>query len=233
MSNSPKIYSNSKKIQDANTKFKLLHKRYADVFEYLVYSVINIADISFCTITLYSEENAFVIATNAQPTRKIWPLTFSDNEEKNKELVQRIQTLPIHNDHANEISLHESFPITHPEGRIVGSLQVLDTKVKKLNPQQLTCLQNTVAQVDRWVKVKEKEQRLINHDNLIELTDDLIGVFSSEGIFIKINPAFTKVLGWSEKELKSTNLLNFVHAEDQANTLKVLKNLERGIPIHS
>src|SRR5699024_1023310 len=34
-------------------------------------------------------------------------------------------------------------------------------------------------------------------------------------------------------ELKSTNLLNFVHAEDQANTLKVLKNLERGIPIHS
>lgn len=230
MSTSPKTCL--KNIQDPNIKFNLLQNRYSEVFDYFVYAIVNITNVRFCTITLYSNGSAFVVATNDNSIKKIWPLPNADNGEIYNKIVDGDQLIPSHGSDL-EVTFRKSFPITHPDGRVVGSLQVLDSTIQDLDPIQKEYLNRTITQIDRWVKIKEKEQRLINHDSLIELSDDLIGIFNSKGFFIKINPAFTKVLGWSSKELKSINLINFVHEEDRESTINVLANLERGIPIQN
>ena len=50
--------------------------------------------------------------------------------------------------------------------------------------------------------------------------------------FIKINPAFTEILGYAEEELLKRSFLEFIHPEDLGETRNVLKqNLQMGIKV--
>lgn len=60
---------------------------------------------------------------------------------------------------------------------------------------------------------------------------DLICVASTSGFFLKINPAFRKILGWSNSEIKAKPFLDFVHPEDREYTESVLTLLSHGQPI--
>lgn len=55
-----------------------------------------------------------------------------------------------------------------------------------------------------------------------ELSLDLIATASFDGYFIKVNPAFTRTLGWEPEELLSRPLLDFVHPDDRDPTLKAI-----------
>lgn len=61
----------------------------------------------------------------------------------------------------------------------------------------------------------EREQyfRLFNTSN------DLMVIADPNGAFLKINPACSKVLGYSEQELVSRAFIDFVHPEDRQSTL--------------
>ncbi len=58
---------------------------------------------------------------------------------------------------------------------------------------------------------------------------DMLCVASIEGYFVRVNPAFTKTLGYTESELLSQPFINFIHPEDIENTINELKNLGKGI----
>jgi PAS domain S-box-containing protein len=51
---------------------------------------------------------------------------------------------------------------------------------------------------------------------------DLIATASFDGYFLKVNPAFTRTLGWEAEELLSRPLLDFVHPDDRDPTLKAI-----------
>jgi len=57
---------------------------------------------------------------------------------------------------------------------------------------------------------------------------DLLCVANSEGYFIDVNPAFTKVLGYSKEELLSKPFVDFVHPEDIEKTFKETAKLLEG-----
>lgn len=72
-------------------------------------------------------------------------------------------------------------------------------------------------------KTKEEMQRIFN------VSADLICIAGLNGYFKKTNPAFTKVLGYTEEELLSKPFLDFIHPEDKAKTQAVLEEkLARG-----
>jgi PAS domain S-box-containing protein/putative nucleotidyltransferase with HDIG domain len=55
-----------------------------------------------------------------------------------------------------------------------------------------------------------------------ELSLDLIASASFDGFFTRVNPAFTRTLGWDREELLSRPLLEFVHPDDRDATLKAV-----------
>ena len=109
---------------------------------------------------------------------------------------------------------------------------------------QLTLeLEDRVAQrTDEIRKLNEAlEQRVMERTAQLEATgkelsrifnmsNDLICAADFYGYFKRINPAFTKTLGYSQEELLTRPFLDFVHPDDHAATLGEMASLSEGMP---
>jgi len=56
---------------------------------------------------------------------------------------------------------------------------------------------------------------------------DLLLITNKEARFIKFNPAWTEILGYSEKELKERSFFDFLHPEDIKSTQEAMRMLDR------
>ncbi len=79
--------------------------------------------------------------------------------------------------------------------------------------------------VQRRVQV-EKER-----DQLFDLSLDLLCVIDLDGRFWRCNPAFERVLGLDPQRLPGRSLIDFVHHDDVAITLAMLRRLAGGEPV--
>lgn len=68
-------------------------------------------------------------------------------------------------------------------------------------------------------------------DNFFELSPNLLCITGYDGYFKKINPAATKLLGYSNDELLSKPINEFVYFEDQDITSKTWDNLKKNNPL--
>ncbi len=76
-------------------------------------------------------------------------------------------------------------------------------------PGVLAMLQDITAR-------KEAETQ---RDRLFELSRDLTCLAGRDGYFRRVNPAFSRTLGWTSEELLARPFLEFVHPDDRAATL--------------
>ncbi|HTV37168.1 MAG TPA: PAS domain-containing protein, partial [Xanthobacteraceae bacterium] len=82
-------------------------------------------------------------------------------------------------------------------------------------------------------KLKEKletevEERTLERDRIWQVSEDLLGVSNFEGYFTIINPAWTKLLGWTEAEIKSMNVSQLRHPDDAAAAIAGRAQLAQG-----
>jgi len=204
-----------------------LNNRYTESFDFLVFSVATMLKVKLCTISLFEEDQIFVVSSSDDSIQKMWPLspeTFL-KLKNNRDVALNLSPYAIDK---FEVKFYKTFPIKSLDGTMLGSLNVYDDKERDLTAEEFNILDKSLKQVDRWVITKENEQRLKLHDNLFELSSDLIGIVNFEGKYLNLNPAFTKILGYSEKELRENKIINFVHPEDVEPTRKVLKDLVKG-----
>ncbi|RTL12738.1 MAG: response regulator [Flavobacteriaceae bacterium] len=76
---------------------------------------------------------------------------------------------------------------------------------------------------------KSKDTLQENFDYFFNETTDLICIANLDGYFLKINPAFTNTLGYTESELISKKFINYVYSDDVEKTLNEINNLSEGI----
>ncbi|RYZ77600.1 MAG: PAS domain S-box protein, partial [Proteobacteria bacterium] len=65
-------------------------------------------------------------------------------------------------------------------------------------------------------------------DRFFSMAVDILGTFGFDGEFKRLNPAFTKTLGFTEDEITSKPFMEWVHPEDQASTRAVMGTLSEG-----
>jgi two-component system, cell cycle sensor histidine kinase and response regulator CckA len=73
---------------------------------------------------------------------------------------------------------------------------------------------------------RKQAQQELTH--IFDLSPDMICTASFDGYFTRINPAFTRTLGYTAEQLQGVQFLNFVHEDDHAATLRELSRLADG-----
>lgn len=127
-----------------------------------------------------------------------------------------------------------------PEGLPIGTLCVLDYEPRSLTDQQQRAIRilarQVIAQLELRLAVLEREDANIElerrvaeraaelvvaqveRDRLWEASPDLLLVIDFDGVFRRVNPAWTKVLGYEPEELIGHHVNDFVLPDDQAAT---------------
>jgi len=81
-------------------------------------------------------------------------------------------------------------------------------------------------------RTAELEEAKDDVERIFATSVDMICIADINGRFLKVNPAFHRVLGHAEEDLLSKPFLDFVHPDDRKATADVMHNvLARGIPV--
>jgi PAS domain S-box-containing protein len=129
-----------------------------------------------------------------------------------------------------DIRFYAGYPLVDAKGFALGTLCVIDRKPRELTDKQKRSLQLLAEEVIVLITERRQKQELESFQKIFNLSNDLVFVGSDNGFFKKINPAFTRVLGWSEDYLLNTSTFEFIHPDDIESTARELEKLNGGEP---
>ncbi len=76
----------------------------------------------------------------------------------------------------------------------------------------------------------EAAHRTLERDRIWQVSEDLLGVSNFDGYFISVNPAWTRLLGWREDEIKKMHVSQLRHPDDAAHAMAGRARLAAGTP---
>jgi PAS domain S-box-containing protein len=80
--------------------------------------------------------------------------------------------------------------------------------------------------------ISARKRAELERDRVYTLSPDLLCIASPDGYFKRVNPAFTRVLGWSAAEMLARPFLDFVHPDDRdATRHEVERQVVAGEPV--
>jgi PAS domain S-box-containing protein len=123
---------------------------------------------------------------------------------------------------AGRRSLHIAYrPETDAAGNVNGWIASLfDITERKRTEAELRLLSEALG--------AEVERRTLERDRIWNVSEDLLGVRNFEGYFLSLNPAWTRLLGWSEVEIKAMHVNELRHPDDGAAGFAAVQQLAQG-----
>ena len=127
---------------------------------------------------------------------------------------------------AERVGLHAAFalPIME-ERRVQGALEFFSSDIREPSPDLLRMMTAVCSQIGLFIERKRASDDL---DRFFKLSLDLFCVAAFDGYFVRVNPAWQTVLGWSEEELRTTPFIEFMHPDDRGPSTEALSALSTG-----
>jgi PAS domain S-box-containing protein len=114
-------------------------------------------------------------------------------------------------------------PETDATGRVDGWIaSLLDVTEQSRAVAELRALSEKLEH--------EVERRTLERDRIWNVSEDLLAVSNFEGYFTSLNPAWTRLLGWTEDEIKAMHVSELRHPDDAAHTETARQQLAEGVP---
>lgn len=76
--------------------------------------------------------------------------------------------------------------------------------------------------------ITDRRQAERERDRFFTMSLDLLSIADFSGNLVRVNPAFERVLGFTEEELLSKRYLHFVHPDDRERSLQEMERLREG-----
>ncbi|WP_298092191.1 ATP-binding protein [uncultured Sphingomonas sp.] len=118
--------------------------------------------------------------------------------------------------------------ILDPQGEVAGLfIFTNETTARVLADAALEKSQAELHEANRQLS-QRVEERTAERDRVWQLTNDLMATARLDGHLVQVNPAWERLLGWSERELLSRPFVEIVDPADHAETADVVARLEAG-----
>ena len=121
-------------------------------------------------------------------------------------------------------------PVKDAHGTIVGASKIArDITARKQAEQERDRIEGELRELSEKLE-QEVERRTLERDRIWNVSEDLLGVANFEGYFLSMNPAWSRLLGWSEDEIKAMHVSALRHPDDTAHSEAGRKQLAQGVP---
>lgn len=144
-------------------------------------------------------------------------IAWRDNEIKVWDNIDTGGAFVRHNV-ARQLGLRAAFglPLLH-NNKVVGVLVFYSHQPLGWDKPKLELYYPLITYLGSELVRKQQEVEMIH---LFKGSPDILAIVSPHGHFVKVNPAFCKLLGYTEEEITSQPFTNFVHPEDLKQTVE-------------
>src|SRR5262249_11849221 len=119
---------------------------------------------------------------------------------------------------ADRVGLHAAFGLPILRGAdVVGAMEFFSGQIREPDAALLETMMAVGGQVGFYAAGMWAADEL---DAFFNLSADLLCVASLAGSFLRVNPAWTHVLGYHDEDLRAVPFLEFVHPDDRAATME-------------
>jgi PAS domain S-box-containing protein len=127
---------------------------------------------------------------------------------------------------AERVGLHAAFALPIMQGRRVqGVMEFFSQQILQPSPDLLNTMTTICNQIAIYI---ERLWASEDFDRFFTLSLDLFCVVTFEGYFLRLNPAWETVLGYSRDELRSAPFVEFIHPDDRDPSMQELSKATTG-----
>lgn len=212
-----------------------IQESYVD-FDFILESIAKICEVPLCNIVAAYKDELFIIASTGIKIKKQHKREGScTNFTLKKNKFCEVRDIKEEEGILDKTYMIEDFdirfyagsPLIDPEGNTLGSLNLYDDKPRVLNEDQKYFINTAAVRIVTLFLQKRQKQRLLLFDNMFSKSKDVIGIINFTGEIERINPAFSALTGYDEKDILRTNMLDYIHPdylEEAESLLSILKN---------
>ncbi|HMC82772.1 MAG TPA: response regulator, partial [Candidatus Polarisedimenticolia bacterium] len=114
--------------------------------------------------------------------------------------------------------------------QILAVMEFFSREIRQPDDDLLRMLTAAGSQLGLLIERKRAEEEL---NRFFALSLDMLCIANFDGYFVRLNPAWTRALGFAEQELLARPYLDFIHPEDRESTTEEASRLATGAELVS